>query len=200
MRDVLEAIGDDLSAAAAQKRRHFVPAALGAAALCLALLAMAGTRDDFAALPPWRQLAFAASWIVGGLLFPAVGVGLWFPGRAGRIALAAAGIALPVCAVLGGPAAHEGDHPAGPCGLALACLGLALVGLGALSGAFAQRRAARSTGWVAAGLTLSAATTSGWICPYDAPTHLLWGHVAPALALVVVAAALGRWMHARQRR
>ena len=199
-RDVFDVIGADLSAAVAEKRRHFVPATIGAISLILVLVAMAGTRHDFGEMPLWRQLSFGASWIVCGVLFPAVGVGLWFPRRWTRLALALVGLALPLCAVLGNPAAHEDPHPAGPCGMALVVLGIGLVGIGALSGAFAQRRASASTIWVAAGLTLAAVTTTGWICPVDEPGHLAWGHVVPALGFIVAAVMLGRWVHARQRR
>lgn len=199
-RDVFDAIGADLSAAAAEKRRHFVPATLGAASLIVALVAIAGIREDFLELPTWRQGALAASWVVCGLLFPAVGVGLWFPRRGTRVALAGIGLLLPLCAVVGWPLGHDSPHPAGPCGVALMVLGAGLVGIGALSGAFAQRRSANSTTWVAAGLTLAAVATTSWICPVDEAAHLVWGHVVPGLAFVIVAVVLGRWLHARGRR
>jgi hypothetical protein len=199
-RDVFDAIGADLSAAQTEKRRHFVPATIGAISLSLALVAMAGIREDISELGLWRQIAFGASWIVCGFLFPAVGIGIWFPRRVTRLSLIAAGVVLPLCAVLGGPQAQEHPHPAGPCGLALVVLGIGLVGIGALSGAFAQRRAKGSTIWVAAGLTLAGVTTTSVVCPVDEPGHLLWGHVIPGLGFMVAAIVLGRWVHARQRR
>lgn len=197
--DALEAIGSDLSAASREKRRHFLPAVAGAMALVLGLLAMAGIRDDFAQLPLWRQISLGGSWIVGGLLFPAVGVGLWFPGRATRSLLAVLGIALPLAAVVGWPPGSDPPHSAVPCGVALAVLGGALLGVGTLSGAFAQRRSASATAWVAAGLTVAAMATTSWICPVDAVPHLAWGHLGPALALSLLALSLGRWLHGRQR-
>lgn len=198
-RDVLEAIGADLSAETREKRRHFLPALVGAISLVCALLAMAGIREDFIEMPMWRQIALGASWLVCGLLFPAVGVGLWFPARGTRIALAVAGIAIPVAAVVGWPMGTDPPQQAASCGMALVALGTGLVGVGALSGAFAQRRAATSTTWVAAGLTLAALATTSWICPVDHGGHLAWGHLIPGLAFAAVALAVGRRLHRRQR-
>ncbi len=197
-RNAFDAIGADLSAAAAEKRRHFVPALLGGACLVAVLLMMAGIREDFAQMPTWRQIALGASWVVCGLLFPAVGIGLWFPGRGSRIALVGAGLAAPLFAVVGWPLS-DAPHPAAPCGIALVMLGAGLVGIGALSGAFAQRRAASSTAWVAGGLTLAALTTTSWICPVDEVMHVATGHLLPGLVFAGIAVGLARWLHARQR-
>jgi len=196
-RDVCEAISADLAAAARTKRRHFAPAIVGVGALIAALLAMAGVRGDFAAMPGWRPLALGASWVVCGLLFPAVGVGLWFPRRRTRIALAAAGLVLPLVGLLGWPLGHEPTKPPGACGLTVVLLGAGLVGIGALSGAFAQRCSAAAS--VAAGLALAALSTTTWICPVDEIAHLTWGHVLPAAALMAAAIATGRGLHRRQR-
>jgi len=198
-RNVFDAIGADLSAGTREKRRHFLPALVGAISLIFALVAMAGIRQDFLEMPMWRQVALGASWIVCGLLFPAVGVGLWFPPRRTRIALAIAGVAIPLAAVIGWPIGAEPPHDAAPCGIALVALGTGLVGVGALSGAFAQRRAAASTTWVAAGLTLAALATTSWICPVDHGGHLAWGHLLPALMFAALALALGRRLHRRAR-
>ena len=94
-----------------------------------------------------------------------------------------------------------GDPPQGAmsCGIALVALGTGLVGVGALSGAFAQRRATASTTWVAAGLTLAALATTSWICPVDHGGHLAWGHLLPALTFAALALALGRRLHRRAR-
>ena len=199
-RDASTLIEADLDAAAAHKRRHFLPALIGATSLVGALLAMAGVRDDFAQMPGWRQFALTGSWIVCGLLFPAVGVGLWFPRRSLRVAVVLMGIVLPLSSVLGWPLGHEAPHAAAPCGLALLGLGGGLVGIGAVSGAFAQRRAVGSSAWVAGGLTLTALATTSWVCPVDEGGHLTWGHVVPGLLLAAFAVGLGRWLHARQRR
>jgi len=199
-RNVFDAIGADLEAAAKAKRRHFLPATVGAISLILALLGMAGVREDFMELPLWRQFALGGSWVICGLLFPAVGVGLWFPGRLARISLAVAGVLLPLSALVGWPLGHDEPHAAAPCGMALVILGSGLVGIGALSGAFAQRRSIGSTTWVAAGLTLAALATTGWVCPTDEGAHILWGHLLPAVGFAALALALGRWLHERQRR
>ena len=199
-RDAFDAIGADLSAAAQEKRRHFLPALIGAISLILALIALAGIRQDFAGLPLWRQVSLGGSWLVCGLLFPAVGVGLWFPSRSARVVLAAVGLLLPLAAVVGWPLGAEPDHAAAPCGIALVALGGGLVGVGALSGAFAQRRSVASTAWVAVGLTLAALATTSWICPVDAVSHVAWGHLGPAVGLSLLSLALGRWLHRRQRR
>ncbi|MBV1859741.1 MAG: hypothetical protein KUG77_15115 [Nannocystaceae bacterium] len=198
-RDAFHAIGADLSAGTREKRRHFLPAIVGAVSLIAAFLAMAGIRADFFEMPMWRQLALGAAWIICGVLFPAVGVGLWFPARTSRIALAIAGVAIPVAAVLGWPMGTDAPHEAAPCGIALVALGTGLVGVGALSGAFAQRRAAASTTWVAAGLTLAALATTSWICPVDHGGHLAWGHILPGVTFAALALALGRRLHRRQR-
>ncbi len=198
-REALDAIGADLRAGTREKRRHFVPAIVGAVSLILAILAMTGIRGDFIEMPMWRQIALAASWVVCGVLFPAVGVGLWFPSPGTRTALAVTGIAIPLTAVLGWPMGSDPPEQALSCGLALVALGTALVGVGALSGAFAQRRSASSTTWVAAGLTLAALATTSWICPVDHGGHLAWGHLLPALGFAALALALGRRLHRRQR-
>ncbi len=198
--DLMAAIGADLSAKAREKRRHFLPAVIAVCGLVLGLLAMAGVRGDFAALPLWRQLSLGGAWLVCGLLFPAVGVGLWFPTRGVRVALVVAGIALPLAAVLGWPPLRGASAPAAPCGLVLLALGACLVAVGAFSGAFAQRRSVQATAWVASGLTLSAMATTSWVCPVDAVAHLAWGHVVPAVGLTALAMVVGRWLHARQRR
>lgn len=198
-RDVFDAIGADLSAGTREKRRHFLPAIVGAISLIFALVAMAGIREDFIEMPMWRQLSLATSWIICGLLFPAVGVGLWFPGRRARIVLAVAGVAVPLAAVVGWPMGTDPPHEATSCGMALIALGTGLVGVGALSGAFAQRRAVVSTTWVAAGLTLAALATTSWICPVDHAGHLAWGHLVPGLIFAALALALGRRLHRRAR-
>ncbi len=198
-RDVFDAIGADLSAGVQEKRRHFLPAVIGAISLIFALIAMAGIREDFVAMPMWRQLALGVSWLICGLLFPAVGVGLWFPGRTTRVVLAISGVVIPLCAVVGWPIGGAAPHQAASCGMALVALGTGLVGIGALSGAFAQRRAANSTAWVAAGLTLAALATTSWICPVDHGEHLAWGHLVPGLAFAALALALGRRLHRRAR-
>ncbi|MGH1341208.1 MAG: hypothetical protein ACRBN8_06640 [Nannocystales bacterium] len=197
--DVFDAIGADLSAGTREKRRHFLPAFVGAVLLIFALLAMTGIRQDFDQMPLWRQAALGVSWLVCGVLFPAVGVGLWFPSRSARLALAVAGIALPLSAVVGWPLGTDAPHGAASCAIALVALGTGLVGVGALSGAFAQRRAATSTMWVAAGLTLAALATTSWICPVDQGEHLVCGHLLPGLTFAALALALGRFMHRRSR-
>lgn len=198
-RDAFDAIGADLSADTREKRRHFLPAVVGAVSLIFALLAMAGIREDFIEMPLWRQIALGASLVVCGLLFPAVGVGLWFPSRNTRIALAIAGLAFPLAAVVGWPPGTGPAEHATSCGIALVGLGTGLVGVGALSGAFAQRRSASSATWVAAGLTLAALATTSWICPIDDGRHLAWGHLIPGLGFAALALALGRRLHRRQR-
>ena len=149
MKDVFAAIEADLEAEATRKRRHFLPALVGASSLIVGLLAMAGVREDFAGLPLWRQVALSGSWLVCGLLFPAIGAGLWFPRRGVRTALALGGISLSVLAVVGWPLGHEEPHAAAPCGIALLVLGAGLIGIGALSGAFAMRRSIGSSAWYA---------------------------------------------------
>ncbi|MEM6292960.1 MAG: hypothetical protein AAGA54_16920 [Myxococcota bacterium] len=197
--DIFEAIGADLSAAQTKKRRHFIPAIVIVAIAIGGLLAMLGLRSDFASMPAWRQASFVASWFVCLLLFPAVGVGLWFPSRGQKVALATVGVLLPVTATLGWPIVPAGGHAAGPCAAMTLSVGVVLVGVGAVSGAFAQRRSRSSTVWVATGLALASLVSVSCACPISEIDHLVFGHFAPAAGLAALGVLLGRWLHARMR-
>lgn len=196
----LAAICCDLDRERGQRRRHFTPALLMAIVVVVGVLAILGLRPDFTAQPDWQIAVQLVSWVVVLLVFPAIGVGLWFPSRTTRVLLAAGGVAASIVAATGLPdASPEGPAGGGPCWMVLAGCGLILLGLGALSGAFSQRRAQSAGYWIAAGLTLAALDVVTWICPNTQTQHLLTMHFAPAFALVVVAAVLGAWLHRRSR-
>ena len=78
-------------------------------------------------------------------------------------------------------------------------VGAVLVGVGAVSGAFGQRRARSSTVWVAAGLALASLTSGTCACPISEIDHLVFGHFAPAAGLAALGVMIGRWLHRRTR-
>jgi hypothetical protein len=78
-------------------------------------------------------------------------------------------------------------------------VGVLLLGLGFISGAFVQRRRASSVFWVAAGLSLAALNVATWHCPITGLLHVVPGHLGGAALLLVLAAVVGMWAHRRAR-
>lgn len=198
--NVFEAINADLAAEQGRKRRHFGPAMVLAVLVVGSLFAMHGLRTDLAHLPAWRLGVLAVSWLLCLWLLPAIGVGLWFPSRTTRVVLVATAITLAPLGAFGWPMQPSTAGFQAPCGAMLLGVGLVFGVLGALSGAFAQRRAVRSTFWVAGGITLAALGSVTWICPNDAADHITSTHLMPALGLAVLVGLIGVVVHRRMRR
>jgi hypothetical protein len=200
--DLVSAISRDLASVRTRRRRHFVPA-IGLALVILgAALVGFGLRSDLLEQPSWQLVLQAFAWLVCLVIFPSIGVGLWFPRRGTRIALAVGGVALAVASAVGIPFGGDDTRrigEGGPCWLVLAGCGLALLAVGAWSGAFSERRARSSTFWIAAGLALAALEVVTWTCPSHATGHVVTMHFGPALLVVIVAAAAGGLLHRRRR-
>lgn len=194
---VVSAISRDLASLRSRRRRHFVPALGLTLVIVVGALVGFGLRPDLLEQPLWQIVLQVAAWMVCLVLFPAIGVGLWFPGRGTRLVLAVGGVALGMVAALGLPGGDDHARAAGPgpCWTVLAGCGLALLVVGAWSGAFAQRRAKSSTFWIAAGLALAALEVVTWVCPTGATGHVVTMHFGPALLVVVIAATAGALLH-----
>lgn len=202
--DAVQAITEDLRALAREKRRHFAPAA-GLAVLILGCgFGLLGFRPDLLTQPPWQLAIQIALWVVGVVLFPAIGLGLLFVGRGVRAGLGLATVTLALLASAGRPdqwAAHaRGDAPVGACLMLVLGSGCFLVAIGVLSGAFVQRRHFSGGYWVAAGLSLAALNLSTWICPSDDTIHIGLGHLGATLALLGLAVAIATITHRHHRR
>src|SRR5688500_9196349 len=151
------------------------------------MFAIVGVRVDLFEQPSWQLAIQAVSWGLCLLVFPAIGVGLWFPPRWARVLLAIAGVVAAMLAAIGWPP-QPGDAGTAPCAWVLIGGGVVFLGIGAVSGAFAQRRARSSGFWVAAGVGLTALAAITWICPNPCGAHVAWMHVAPTAGLVVLGA------------
>ncbi len=195
--DALAAITADLAQQQRSRRQHFLPALVLVLAIAIVLFAVVGVRVDIFDQPSWRLAIQAASWLVCLVAFPAIGVGLWFPPRWARVAIAFAGSVLAMLAALGWPP-QPGDAGGSPCAMVLVGSGLAFLGIGAVSGAFAQRRARSSGFWVAAGIGLTALASVTWMCGNDCAVHVVAMHVLPAMGLVLLGAVLGLLLHRRR--
>ena len=198
--DALSTISRDLGSLRARRRRRFLPAAVVALVIVAGSVLTVGLRPGLFEQPGWQILLQAAVWMICLIAFPAIGVGLWFPGRGTRLALAVCGVALAIASAVRVPfRAGVEDAMGGPCWLVLAGCGLALLAVGASSGAFAQRRARSSTFWIAAGLALAALEVVTWTCPSAETEHVVTMHFGPALLVVVIAATAGALLHRRWR-
>lgn len=198
--DACKAIEADLVSQAREKRRHFLPAIALVVMVAGGVFATMGMRPDLLTQPSWQLAIQIAAWVMCLLVFPAIGVGLLFPGRSTRIALAVFGTALAVVAATGWP--PLGGAPevgARPCWMLVVGSAVMFFSIGVLSGAFAQRRSVSSVFWVVGGLGLCSLAAITWVCPSASAPHVLGGHLGPAAAFVVVAAAVATWVHRRRR-
>ena len=75
--------------------------------------------------------------------------------------------------------------------------GVAMLGIGVLSGAFVQRRKMSAVFWIAAGLSLVALNVVTWHCPASGMLHIVPSHLGGALALLGLAALVG-WLVRRR--
>lgn len=200
-------IRGDLRGLRRGRARHFWPA-FGLGLLFIGgFLTLAGLRPDLWLQPGWQIAAQLAVWLLCLVALPAVGVGLWFPGRAMKLALAVAAVSAALVAAFG-PALLDMFPGAGPLGQGPRfdrCVastfgsGVPLIALAVLSGAFAQRRRPGGGLWVAGGLALMALVAVTWHCPSNDLGHNLFSHFGPAGLLLVLGAVAGVMAHRRQR-
>lgn len=198
-RDVAAAITRDLEARRRERRRFFAPALLIALLIVGGALTATGLRGDLWHQPPLQIALQMAVWTLCFGVLPAIGLGLVFPGPAARLVVVLAAVGATLGTTVGAPLSEVSGLGL-QCGVFVLVVGLVLVGLAALSGAFAQRRRTSTVLWIAGGIALAALETVTWHCPADGRDHVLVGHLAATLVLLVLAAALAAITHARQRR
>ena len=201
-------ITGDLAQQRRARRRHFLPALLLVVLVVGASLAISGVRSDLFHQPPWQLGLQIGLWILCLLIFPAIGLGLLFPGRVARVLLAVAGVVATVAAAIGqdtrlfdlaGVRQHlSGEHGLG-CGLVLIGAGVVILGIGLVSGAFVQRRRPAAVYWITAGVALAALNTVTWHCPATGLSHVLPGHLGAATVLLLLASVIAVVAHLRQR-
>lgn len=199
----LEAISAELGHEQQERRAHFRPALLLSLVVVVAPLVVFGVRPDLLDLPPERLAVQVLLWVLCLVVFPALGVGIFFVGRRVRYALALAAVALTVVAATGWPFAHtpvaSHTHAMAPFGCVSVTLitGVAMLGIGVISGAFVQRRRASAVFWVAAGLSLVALNVVTWHCPASGMLHVVPMHLGGAAALLALAAIVGWFVRRR---
>lgn len=205
--DAKALIAGDLAERRRERLQHFRPAWLLTAAIPIVGLVLTGARDDFWAQPAW--ILGLEALVLGLALFalPALGLGLWFPGRAARLVLGllAAAVAFVVAA---GPALFDmsyptgmEDHPIYQVGCASLTLGAGALVLAvcALSGAFVQRRRSAGALWLAAAIALLGVLTTTWHCVITGLDHTLPSHLGAGVLMLLVAGLVGAGLHRRQR-
>lgn len=203
--DAAQLIVADLQSLQRERRRHFLPAlfivvlALGGAML------MMGMRTDLLAQPWWQLALQCVLWVLCLIVFPAIGLGMLFPSRNLRIALAAGAVGLTILATVGVPdpasfGADEHVHIGGGCSMMIAIYSLVVLLMGLLSGAFVQRRKVSAVYWIAAGISLTALTAITWQCPMTGAAHVVPSHLAVAAGLMVGTSLIGILVHRRRSR
>ncbi len=200
--DVAQLIADDLDATQRRRRRHFVPALVMSVLAIGGLLVAFGLRHDLLEQPPLQLGLQIAMFALCLLVLPAVGLGLLFPSKGTKVGLVVLTVAVAAAASLSWRVdAHHTDaihFHVDHCFKLQLLLGLVLVGVAALSGAFMQRRRPSAVYWVATGLALAAMNTATWFCPMDSVEHVMPSHFAAATALVILAGFIGWWLHRRR--
>lgn len=191
-----EIICGDLAALHGSRRRHFRPAFLLALAAFAVFLLLTGVRSDLWEQPTWQIAMQLAAWFLGLLLFPMVGVGLWFPSRWVRLTMAIFGAGIAIVAATSWENSGGVSHGGG-CSALLVALGLVFLGIGALSGAFAERRSASAPFWIAGGVALASLELATWVCPDATVRHVMPMHMLPAIGLVALVLAVA-W-HTRRK-
>lgn len=201
--DAAELIVADLEAEQRTRRRHFLPAlAIVVFAIASAFVAL-GLRPNLLEQPWWQLALQCLLWLLCLIVFPAIGLGLLFPSRGARIALAGGAVALTLLATLGLPqgglfSPDDHFHFHGGCGLMITIYAMVVLLMGVLSGAFVQRRKTSAVYWIAAGISLTGLTAITWQCPMTGVGHVVPNHLAIAAALMLATSAIGVLTH-RQR-
>ncbi len=204
--DVRALILDDLEDTRRRRSRYFLPAlVLAVIALAGPLLAV-GMRPDLWQQPPLVLGLQLVQWLVCLVAFPAIGLGLWFPRPAVRIALAVGGMALVSSAVVQidpegfMPPQSMGQALADPCFVVVVGMGIVLLVLGLFSGAFEQQRRTSSVFWLMGGIALAALNSITWHCAATDTTHVLVAHVGGAASVLLMVGIVGLIAHWRRRR
>lgn len=195
--DAAQWISADLGRVQRERRAHFAPALwLSIVAVAASLVAM-GVRPDLWS-QPWPPLVGqVVLWVVCLLVFPAIGVGLLFPSRPLQIGIIAVGVLGTLGSTIHWPVdAGSLDRSAGCFGLTVG-VGLLLLGIGLVSGAFVARRRSSAVVWIAAGLALAALNVVTWHCPQTGLAHVATAHLASAAGLIVAATIAGLWIRGR---
>jgi len=204
--DVSALILGDLDNKQRERRRHFLPALLLAVLFVGGLLAIFGVRADLLDQPPWQLLLQIVLWLLCFLVFPAIGLGLIFPRQTTRFVIILLAVIATVVAAVGqglagvGDLAHHltGEHGLGCVGVML-MVGLMILVIGSLSGAFVQRRRPSAVFWITAGIALASLNLVTWHCPATGLAHVLPGHLGGAVLLLLLASAVALVAHLRQR-
>ncbi len=199
----LEAIRSDLGAQQRARRAHFRPALLLSLVVVLAPLVIMGVRPDLWQLPPAQLGVQVLLWVLCLVVFPAIGVGLLFLGRTTRVVLAMAAVALTVVASTGWPLSglshdHAREGAFVGCFSVTVAIGVVMLGIGVVSGAFVQRKRVSAVFWLASGLALVALNVVTWHCPHSGMLHVLPSHVGGAAALLGLAAVIGVLVRRRE--
>ncbi len=200
--NALEAISAELGREQEERRAHFRPALVLSLVVVVAPLVVMGVRPDLLDLPPAQLAVHVLLWVLCLVVFPALGVGVLFVGRKARYALALAAVALTVVASTGWPfgaGAHQHGEASLGCFSVTLVTGIAMLGIGVISGAFVQRRRASAVFWLAAGLSLVALNVVTWHCPASGMLHVMPSHLGGAVVLLGLAAGVGWFMRRRER-
>lgn len=201
--DAAKLIMADLESRQRERRRHFVPA------LAIVVLAVGGPmllmglRPDLLDQPWWQLGLQCVLWLLCLVVFPAIGLGLLFPGRTARVALAASAVGLTVFATLGIPRPdmfQPDGHGGAGCGMLITVYAGIVLLMGLLSGAFVQRRKVAAVYWIAAGVALTGLTAITWQCPLTGAAHVVPSHLGVAAALMLGTSWIGALAHRRWRR
>ena len=203
--DAAKLIVADLESLQRRRRRHFLPALVIVVVAIGGTMVMMGLRPNLLEQPWWQLAIQCLLWLMCLIVFPAIGLGLLFPSRGARIALASGAVGLTVLATLGVPepgmfAPDEHFHVEGGCGLMITAYGAVVLFMGLLSGAFVQRRKASAVYWTAAGISLAGLTAITWHCPATGAAHVLPSHLGVAAFLMLATSAIGIVAHRRERR
>lgn len=200
--DVAKLITDDLRNLQRERRRHFFPALAIVVIAVGGALMMMGLRPDLLSQPWWQLTVQCALWVLCLIVFPAIGLGMMFPNRGVRVALAATAVGLAIVATLGIPdgslASDTHFHFGGGCEMMITVYAMVVLAMGLLSGAFVQRRKTSAVYWITAGISLTALTAITWQCPMTGAAHVVPSHLAIAAALMIGTSIIGVLVHRRR--
>lgn len=204
--DAARLILGDLAELRRARMRHFWPALALALVALGGFLLLTGLRPDLWDQPRWQLTLQLAVWLLCLVALPAIGLGLWFPGRASRIAIAVAAAGAALGAALGpglmdmvqGTGTRSHGMTLDSCMTATFANGAALFAIGVVSGAFLQRRGRGGALWLSGGIALMALDAIVWHCPSQDLWHNLQSHLGAALVLLVLAGVAGVLVHRRR--